>query len=602
MTLDDIYDDDEDAELHGGSATRAPRYEAEDVSPTSEKELRGWYSCGLAAEIFAVCGVGSFSPVLLEQLAREAGVLRDDGKTPCVPQQQQDAAPVTRLANLAVRTVFETASSSLRRDADDAKSQCVVRPFGRDIATPSFAMYTFSLAVFTQALVLISFSPVADYGTYRKRLLLTFAFVGSGATMAMILVSPGIYLIGSLLTIVGVVCLGSTFVLLNSYLPLLAANHPQVRAKVRDDTGGYLETKSSTSPELKLSTQISSRGVGLGYAAAVSTQVLSIGLLVLLKKAHFVAESTPLRFVLLFGGICWFTLTLPGATWLRNRPGPPLRAIEPWKSKLPVAIQYMIFAWKSVWTTVRTAAKLRQSWVFLIAWFLLSDAIATVSGTAILFARTELHMDTIPIALLSITSIGSGLAGAFAWPKISKRYGLETKQTIIACMLLMEIIPFYGMLGFVPFIKSLGFLGLQQIWEIYPLGFVHGFVMGGLSSYCRAFYGEIIPPGSEAAFYALYAITDKGSSAVGPAIVGVLIDNAGSIRPAFIFLAVLIALPIPLVYVVDVRKGREDAIALSQHAGYSGIEPIRMEEYDRVEEYDVGTGLLRPDEAQNEAR
>lgn len=58
MTLDDNYDDDEDAELHGGSATRAPRYEAEDVSPTSEKELRGWYSCGLAAEIFAVCGVG----------------------------------------------------------------------------------------------------------------------------------------------------------------------------------------------------------------------------------------------------------------------------------------------------------------------------------------------------------------------------------------------------------------------------------------------------------------------------------------------------------------------------------------------------------------
>lgn len=37
---------------------RAPRYDGEDVSPTTERELRGWYSTGLAAEIFAVCGVG----------------------------------------------------------------------------------------------------------------------------------------------------------------------------------------------------------------------------------------------------------------------------------------------------------------------------------------------------------------------------------------------------------------------------------------------------------------------------------------------------------------------------------------------------------------
>ncbi|KAI5364930.1 Putative MFS transporter superfamily [Septoria linicola] len=566
------------------NGVRAPRYEGEDISPTSEPELRGWYSTGLAAEIYAVCGVGSFAPVTLEQLAREAGVLRSDGVTPCV--QHDKSSKVFRVARAVLRSMSE-------READDKSSQCIIRPFGREIATPSFALYTFSLAVLVQALVLISFSPVADYGTYRKRLLLGFAFVGAGATMAMVAVWPGIYLVASLLTITGVVCLGSTFVLLNSYLPLLAANHPQVRARSNGNLSDQVSGKHSTSPQLKLSTQISSKGVGLGYAAAVTTQILSIGLLVLLKKANFVSESTPLRFVLLFGGICWFLLTLPGALWLRKRPGPPLRVIEPWKSKLPIALQYIRFAWKTVWTTVRTATKLRQTWVFLIAWFLLSDAIATVSGTAILFARTELHMGTIPIALLSITSIGSGLAGAFAWPIISRRYGLQTKQTIIACMILMELIPFYGLLGFIPFVKSLGFLGLQQVWEIYPLGFVHGFVMGGLSSYCRAFYGEIIPPGSEAAFYALYAITDKGSSAVGPAIVGMIVDSIGTIRPAFGFLAILIALPIPLVYMIDVKKGHEEAVALSKHSGYGGDSTIRMEDYDHVEEFDTTAGLLR---------
>ena len=68
-------------------------------------------------------------------------------------------------------------------------------------------------------------------------------------------------------------------------------------------------------------------------------------------------------------------------------------------------------------------------------------------------------------------------------------------------------------------VKRWGVGGLQQKWEMYPLGAVYGFVLGGLSSYCRSLFGELIPPGSEAAFYALYAITDKGSSVFGPAIV-----------------------------------------------------------------------------------
>ena len=87
--------------------------------------------------------------------------------------------------------------------------------------------------------------------------------------------------------------------------------------------------------------------------------------------------------------------------------------------------------------------------------------------------------------------------------------------------------------------------------------------MGGISSYARSFFGRLIPPGSEAAFYALFAITDKGSSAVGPAIVGAIVDATGTIRPAFFFLAVLIAVPAPLIWMVDVEQGQADAVRLA---------------------------------------
>ena len=151
---------------------------------------------------------------------------------------------------------------------------------------------------------------------------------------------PQWYLLASALVIVGVVSLGSTFVLLNSYLPLLSANHPDVRHQEQQ--------QDASSAQLKLSVQISSKGVGLGYAAAVCVQIFSILLLVLLKKANFTSESTPLRAVLFIVGIFWAALTIPGALWLRDRPGPSLKPNSMQATRLPTVFRYTVFAWTSV--------------------------------------------------------------------------------------------------------------------------------------------------------------------------------------------------------------------------------------------------------------
>jgi len=228
--------------------------------------------------------------------------------------------------------------------------------------------------------------------------------------------------------------------------------------------------------------------VGIGYAAAVFVQLLSIGTLLLCKAGFSTSSETlPLRIVLLLVGSCWFAFTVPSCLWLRSRPGPALEPFAAGKSGWRHFVAHVIFAWSSVWKTIKIAAKLRQVVTFLVAWFLLSDAIATMSGTAIMFARTELKMATTAIAVLSITVTTSGIAGAFLWPAISRRFGLQTNQTILVCVGLFEIIPLYGLLYYLPFVRHWGVGGLQKPWELYILGVVFGFVMGGLSSYCRSF-------------------------------------------------------------------------------------------------------------------
>jgi len=168
------------------------------------------------------------------------------------------------------------------------------------------------------------------------------------------------------------------------------------------------------------------------------------------------------------------------------------------------------------------------------------------------------------VAMISVISTVCGVLGAFGWPRVASYFNRTPSQTILICICVFEIIPLYGLLGFIPAVQKSGFGGLTNPWEMYLLGAIYGFVLGGVSGYCRSVFGELIPPGSEAAFYALYAVTDKGSSIFGPTIVGVLTDKYGDIRVAFWFLAALLAAPLPLIACVDVTRGKKEGKLLAE--------------------------------------
>lgn len=78
-------------------------------------------------------------------------------------------------------------------------------------------------------------------------------------------------------------------------------------------------------------------------------------------------------------------------------------------------------------------------------------------------------------------------------------------------------------------------------------------------------FADLVPKGRESEFFGLYAITDKGSSWLGPLTIAAITDATQEIRYAFIFLLVLLSLPIPIIYFgVDMHQGRLDAEKASQ--------------------------------------
>jgi UMF1 family MFS transporter len=56
----DINDIENEENIRHGMESRTRRFPGEDLTPTTDRELKGWYFAGLAAEVYAVCGVGEF--------------------------------------------------------------------------------------------------------------------------------------------------------------------------------------------------------------------------------------------------------------------------------------------------------------------------------------------------------------------------------------------------------------------------------------------------------------------------------------------------------------------------------------------------------------
>jgi UMF1 family MFS transporter len=155
-------------------------------------------------------------------MARDRGVLLSDRETPCSATWSPSLPP--------------PGSDALGYQLQGSGGgQCIIYFLGAEINTASFALYTFSLSVLVQAVLIISMSGAADHGSYRKTLLVIFAFIGSISTMLFLVIVPKVYLLGGLLAIISNTCFGASFVLLNSFLPVLVRHHPSL-LKEEDET------------------------------------------------------------------------------------------------------------------------------------------------------------------------------------------------------------------------------------------------------------------------------------------------------------------------------------------------------------------------------
>lgn len=574
------------ANSHEPLPAAEPTPTEETTIATTKQELWGWYAYAWAAEPFIVSAVGTYVPILLEQFAREKGVRLDDHNMPCL-------APMFFLGKPDDPSLLPPG------DIGDPNrgTQCVVEIFGSwYIDTSSFALYTFSLSVLVQTLVVISMSGAADRGKFRKKLIVWFGVLGGLSTCGFLFVTSTHYLVPAILAIISNSCFGAVSVCGNSFLPVLVATHPdtlEAIAKVKNEghdgssrreSAPLLEARTPRDPAShpdviattsKISSQVSGTGVAIGYFAALLVQVSSM-LLVLWVGG----SSLSLRLAIFCVGLWWLVFQIPVSLLLRSRPGPPLppkKSHGPLKHTTWARIKrkvhrflmfatngghaYILYGWKTLFATFREARQMKDVAIFLLAWFMVSDAAMTINSAAILFARTEFQMSAPSLAVIGILVVCSGIVGATVIPRyIVPRLGTSNPVAGMAFVVcIAAVIPFYGVIGFYT-----THLGLRSPWEMYVLAVWYGIALGGLNTLCRSIFSMLIPRGKESTFFSLFSVTDKGSSVIGPLVAGLIVDRTHDIRYTFYFLLALMVFPLALFYNLDVERGSQEALYLER--------------------------------------
>ena len=479
---------------------------------------------------------------------------------------------------------------------------------------------------------------IADHPPHRKRLLLAFAALGSCSAILFLVLpsSSPVWPFVAPLAICANVGFGASMVALNAYIPTLAQGAQEVvtaRADLvrlsgadtsesaherpdrdsaegaeepllaHEDGGDSTDVHAARAAHDKIlsatTSRISSQGIALGYSAGIVMLLLT-----LIPVRAMKGSTDALRLAVGLSGLWWALFSLPAAALLpgasavaaaqhRDATLPPDGPDADWRISREV-----VRAWKRLGRMLRwrEIKRLRNTFVYLAAWFLLSDGFTTITSTALLFAKTTLHMPPSSLILIGVLSPTAGILGSLVWPMIQRKMGWSNLRIIVTLVGMAVAIPAYGCLGFLPVFKqsNVKFGGLTTPGEMYFLAvyFVsicgksdclepaHAKFFAGIGVWCipglcpRVLRGVHSPRRRGALVRAIlhygqgesdflvdrrHLTAIQSSSFVGPLVVGLIADTTGNIRYSFFFLVIMILLAVPVLMVVDVEHGREDA-------------------------------------------
>lgn len=252
---------------------------------------------------------------------------------------------------------------------------------------------------------------------------------------------------------------------------------------------------------------MSLRGLALGFVGQLLFLIANFAILASVSDEGYLNSRT----VIAAAGIWVLVFSLYTFVKLKKRPGP----------SLPEGESYCQHSAKVSIRTAKSLGTLTEIQMFLIVFFVFSDGMGTITGSALIFAQEELRMNSPEVVLSLILASLTSVFSCFLFKFIHDKIPFAAKNILIIKLVLMALLPVYSMVF------------LTTKFEYFGAIAVFGMNNGSQPAFTRSIYANIIPQGREAEYFSFYELFDKGSAWLGPLMVGIISQATGSIRNAF---------------------------------------------------------------------
>ncbi len=365
-----------------------------------------------------------------------------------------------------------------------------------------------SLASVILAVIAPIIGAIADKGSYRKKLLILFAFLGAAMTFALAFVRMGMWPVAIILYILANIGFSGSTTLYDSLLPSIAS-------------------------EKKIDA-VSSLGYALGYIGGGLLFLVNV-IMFLFPAAFGLADGVAaVKASYMMVGIWWVVFTIPLAVFVKEPQGESItlgRAIRE--------------GFSDIASTLSALGSLRNTAMFLVAYWCYIDGVDTIIrmatdyGTALGFSSSSL------IVALLITQFVA-FPSAIAYGMFGKRIGV--KKALLTAI------------GAYIVIAILGFFMTKEI-HFYLLAVCIGLFQGGIQALSRSYFSRLIPEGHSSQFYGFFNMLGKFAAIIGPVLVGIMSVITGEQRYGILSLIILFILGFALLRRVDEEKAKTEAAA-----------------------------------------
>jgi MFS-type transporter involved in bile tolerance (Atg22 family) len=166
------------------------------------------------------------------------------------------------------------------------------------------------------------------------------------------------------------------------------------------------------------------------------------------------------------------------------------------------------FSSPSAYKTLLSCKQLPEIFKFIVAWFILSDGINTMSAVMFVILNRELSFTHVESLIMSVLLSVMASLGAYGFMYLRKMWSLTTKFMVIMCLGLYGLQMAY--LVVLPYFTDK--VGLRTVHEGWFNVLYYGLIVSTFYGSCRVMLSELCPPGDENEWFSLYLLADKGSS------------------------------------------------------------------------------------------